>query len=105
MSWNFLQAEIVAADGLIRPTIGPGHLTQRKAHAEIQAILDRSPSLAPTAATWRRGAADNTVYADRIIWAIYEHPDGQDPVPAAMVWLEDFARIMRTAGVDVQVAR
>ncbi|GGM27308.1 hypothetical protein GCM10011608_10090 [Micromonospora sonchi] len=105
MPWNFMQVEIAAADALIKPMIGPGELDRTQVHAEIQSILDRAPQLASVAATWRRGAKDDTVYAGPLIWTIYEHPAGEDPRRAALVWLEDLAATMRGAGVDVQIAR
>ncbi len=105
MPWNFMQVEMVPADAMARPTIGSGGLTRAEAHAEVQSILDRLPTLAGTADAWRRGAKDDTVYAGRLIWTIYEHPEGDDPRRAALVWLEDLAQTMRGAGVDVGVAR
>lgn len=105
MGWNFMQVELVSADLQARPMIGPGGLTRDQALAQVQDLLDRAPALAGVAATWRRGAKDDTVYAGPFVWTVYEHPDGEDPRRAALVWLEDFAATMRTAGVDVQVAR
>jgi hypothetical protein len=105
MAWNFMQVEIVPADAMARPMIGPGGLTRDEAHAEIQSILDRAPQLAAIAKTWRRGAADDTVYAGPFTWTIYEHPDGEDPRRAALVWLEDFVETMRSASVsNIQIA-
>ncbi len=102
MTWNFMQVEIAEQDRIGWPMIGPGGLTREQAHAEIQSILDQVPALA---ATWRRGARDDTVHAGPFIWCIYEH-DGVDPQPAALVWLEDLAATMRrVSGADVQVAR
>jgi hypothetical protein len=43
------------------------------------------------------------VYAGPFVWTIFEY-EGDDPRPAAMVWLEDYAATIRAAGVDVQVA-
>jgi hypothetical protein len=103
--WNHMQVEFAPADHLIRPMIGPGGMTREQAHAEVQGLLDRHPPLAPAAATWRQGAKDDTVYHGPLIWCIYEHPDGEDPRRAALVWLEDLATTMRSAGADVQVAR
>lgn len=112
VAWNFMQLQLVADDMMIRPLIGPGGLTRDEAHAEIQSILDRAglldPSIAELARTWRRGAKDDTVYGGGglLTWTIYEHVDGDDPRRAALEWLEDFARTMRSAGLtDVQVAR
>lgn len=100
--WNHMQVEVVPDDYLIRPTIGPGHLTRDQAHAEIQSILDRDSQLKALAEMWRAGAKDDTVHGGPFIWTIYEHAD--DPREAARVWLEDFAATMRAAGMDVQVA-
>lgn len=104
-----MQVELVTEDALIRPMVGAGGLTREDAHAEIQGLLDRGVAggliPAQTAATWRDGAKDDTVYLGPLIWTIYEHPDGEDPRKAAMVWLEDLASTMRGAGVDVGIAR
>lgn len=105
MPWNHMQIEFVADDHQFRPMIGPGGQTREQAHKEIQGLLDRVPQLAMVAATWRRGAKDDTVYAGDLIWCIYEHPAGEDPRKAAIVWMEDLAVTMRAAGVDVQVAK
>jgi hypothetical protein len=102
--WNFMQVELVPADNLVRPMIGPGGLTYEQARAEVQSLLDRVPALAGTAAVWRAGARDDTVYCGPFIWAAYEY-DGVDPRRAAIVWAEGLAETMRGAGVDVQVAR
>lgn len=98
-----MQAELVLEDHLVRPMIGPGGLTREQAHAEIQGLLDRAPALAETAAVWRAGAKDDTVYRGPFTWTIYEY--GDDVRRGAIVWLEDYAQIMRGAGVDVQVAQ
>lgn len=105
-----MQLQIVAADMLIKPMIGPGGLTRNQAHTEIQNILDQaaklSPGLEEIAATWRRGAADDTVYAGLLTWTIYEHADGDDPRRAALEWLEDYAQTMRAAGLtNITVAQ
>jgi hypothetical protein len=69
MAWNFMQLQIVADDMLITPMIGPGGLSRDQAHTEIQHLLDQATTLDPgleeITATWRRGAADDTVYAGR----------------------------------------
>ena len=113
MAWNWMQLELSGADMLGRPAIGDGGLTRDQAHAEVQTILDkaaqRNRTLADTAATWRRGAKDDTVYASTpdgmLVWAIYEHPDGEDPRRAALAWLDDFANTMRRAGLSVGIAQ
>lgn len=106
MPWNHMQIELVPEDMLARPLIGPGGLTREQAHAEVQSLLDRAPALATVAATWRRGAADDTVYAGPFTWTIYPYPAGDDPRRAALEWLEDFVRIMRDAGMpNVSVAK
>lgn len=99
-----MQVELVAEDLLVRPMIGPGGLTRKQAHAEIQGLLDRAPALAETAAIWQAGAKDDTVYLGPFTWTIYEY-DGDDPRRGAIVWLDDYAEIVRGAGVDVQVAQ
>ena len=80
-------------------------MTREQAHTEVQNLLDRLPNLATTAATWRRGAKDDTVFAGPLVWCIYEHPAGEDPRRSAQAWLDDFAATMRTAGLDVQIAK
>lgn len=113
MAWNLLQLELSGADMLGRPAIGDGGLTRDQAHAEVQAILDKAAqknrTLADTAAMWRRGATDDTVYAQTstgmLVWAIYPHPDGEDPRKAALAWLDDFADTMRAAGLNVGIAK
>lgn len=110
VAWNFMQLQIVVAEMLIKPMIGPGGLTRGQAHTEIQDLLDQaatlSPGLAEIAATWRRGAADDTVYAGLLTWTIYEHVDGDDPRRAALEWLEDYAGTMRAAGLtNITIAR
>jgi hypothetical protein len=110
MAWNFMQVELVPADMAIKPTIGRGGLTRDQAFTEVQSQLDEAAIMAPAlrsiADTWRRGAADDTVYAGSLIWTIYEHPEDEDPRRAALVWLEDFAAKMRSAGLtNVQVAK
>lgn len=104
LCWNFMQVEVVANDHVIRPLIGPGGLSRHVAHAEIQAILDKDGGLAEIAEGWRRGAKDDTAYAAPFTWTIYSHPRDEDPRIAAVAWLKDFAAIMRSTGLDVQVA-
>lgn len=106
MAWNWMQAKVVADDRTLRPMIGPGGLSREEAHREIQQILDQAGApLASIAERWRRGAADDTVFAGLLTWCIYGHPDGEDPRVAALAWLEDYAQTMRSTGLDVQVAR
>lgn len=107
-----MQLQIVVDDMLIKPMIGPGGLDRDQAHAEIQHLLDQAsrldPALKEIAATWRRGAADDTIYAMNglITWTIYEHTDGDDPRRAALQWLEDFAQTMRAAGLtNIAIAK
>ncbi len=103
MPWNYMQIELIPADMRADPTIGPGELTREQALAEIQSILDRSAPLsrefAATAETWRRGAKDDTVYLGPFSWTVYEYEHGDDPRRGALVWLEDYANIMRAAGL------
>lgn len=105
MPWNFMQVELMPQDALARPMVGPGGFTRDQAHAEIQGLLDRYPALASVAASWRRGAKGDTVYAGLFIWCIYEHPDGEDPRIAAIAWVEGLTATMRSAGVDVATVR
>lgn len=109
MVWNFMLVELVPADLMIKPLIGEGGLAREDAVAEVQAQLDsaaaKSPALRQIAEKWRKGAADDTVYAGHLTWTIYEHPEDEDPRVAALAWLEDFAATMRSAGLtNVQVA-
>lgn len=106
MSWAHMQIEVAPDDLLIRPMVGPGGLPRAQALAEVQSILDQAaklrPEIARVAEIWRRGAQDDTVYAGTLTWTIIEH-DGVDPMPAARAWLEDYARILRSAGLDVGI--
>jgi hypothetical protein len=107
LTWNFLQIELVPEDRLIRPMYGPGGLDRAGALAEVQSILDREPLFVKLAASWRKGAKDDTVFALPIApfaWAIYEY-DGDDPLPGAHEWLADFAATMRRMGFDAQIAQ
>lgn len=106
-AWNYMQTELSPDDLTIYPLIGPGGLTREQALAEVQSLLERSaainPIFRPAAQTWRRGAKDDTVFVGPFTWAIYEHVG--DPRRGALEWLEDYAAIMRQAGMtDVQVA-
>lgn len=106
MPWGYLQLEVVPADLLVRPVVGPGGLTREGALAEVQSILDQASllnsAMVVTAGLWRRGAKDDTVYFSRFAWAVFEH-DGEDPMPAARAWLEDYVEILRSAGLDVGI--
>lgn len=108
MPWNHMQLEISPADLLIRPMYGPGGYTRKEALAEVQSILDRaagaSPQFRELAAKWKAGAKDDTVFLGLFTWTVYEY-QGEDPLPAAMEWIEDYAQTMRGAGVNVQVGR
>lgn len=99
-----MQVEVIPADRLIQPLLGDGGLTYEGAREAVQALLDRSPRLADVAAKWRAGAKDDTVFVGPFTWTVFEY-DGPDPRPAAVGWLEDYARPIRAAGLDVQVAR
>jgi hypothetical protein len=106
--WNSLMLELAPDDLLIHPMLGAGGMTREQALAEVQSLLDRSaplmPAFAAAAETWRRGAKDDTVFAELFTWAVYEY-DGHDPASAAMEWIEDYAETMRAAGLDVSVPR
>ena len=108
-AWNFMQLEIVPADRLVMPMIGPGGLTRDAALAEIQSILDRmarlSPAFADVATIWRRGAKDDAAFYGPFVWTVYDYPDGEDPRRAALTWIEDYARILRSRGLNVSVPR
>ncbi|GIF16457.1 hypothetical protein FHX34_103908 [Actinoplanes teichomyceticus] len=52
MPRNHLQAQIVPADRLIRPMIGPGGMTHEQAHTQVQTVLDRLPQLAEFTKLW-----------------------------------------------------
>lgn len=99
-----MQTELLAADRLVTPMIGEGVFTREQASTEVQALLDRSPHLAEVAAKWRAGAKDNTVFLGPFAWTIIEY-EGDDPRPAARVWLADYAATIRATGVDVQIAK
>lgn len=110
MPWNFMQVELIAADATARPMIGPGGLTRDQARAQVQTVLDRaaqaSARFAAAAAIWKHGdVKDDTVYCGPFIWCIYQHPAGEDPRQAALEWAEKMAATMRSADVDVQIAK
>jgi len=93
---------------MIRPLIGAGGMTREAAHGEVQSILDRlaerDPYLLQVVDVWRRGAVDDTCSWGAFTWTIYGHTEGEDPRRAALKWLDDFAQIMRRAGLtDIQV--
>lgn len=105
MPWTYMQVELVPDDLLIRPMVGEElGLTRADALARVQDLLDRAPQLAEVAQAWRRGAKDDTVHAGPLVWTVLPY-EGDDPRPAALAWLEDYAVTMRTAGMDVQVAK
>ena len=104
MAWNCLQIEINTSTRIVQSTIGPGELSRDQAIAVVQALLDRFPPLARAAAQWRAGAEDDLVCFGPVAWTVYEHPDGQDPRFAALVWLHDLATAARAAGAHLYVA-
>lgn len=105
MAWNWMRLEIRPEDGGIFPTIGEGNMTRDQAHEHVQHMLNAmaafNPALGDTAATWKRGATDDTVYAGLNTWTIYEYTD--DATTGATVWLDDYADIMRSTGMDINV--
>jgi hypothetical protein len=108
--WNFMQIDMRVEDALATPMVGDGGMTREHAHGQVQQLLDRGVEQgvvpARTAALWRGGAKDDTVFFDRFVWTIYEYPDGEDPRKGALAWLEDYARIVREAtGINVGVAK
>lgn len=71
-----------------------------------QAKGQASARFAGAAAIWKRGdVKDDTVYCGLFIWCIYQHPAGEDPRRAALEWAEEKAATMRSAGIDVQIAK
>lgn len=103
MAWTWMQVEVLAAEGLILPLVGPGRLTREEAHAEVQRLLGSRKYLGETAALWERGAKDDTVFSGPFTWTIFKHT-GDDPRPAARAWLDGFAETLRAIGIDVQIA-
>jgi len=105
--WTSLRVRLVADDSLIRAEVGPADLTYDEAHALVQAELDVLPGAEVLAEQWRDVAVGEAVYTPTsegmALWALVEH-DG-DPVPAADVWLEEYAERIRATGMPVQVAR
>lgn len=105
--WTSLRVRLVADDALIRAEVGPAGLTYDEAHALVQAELDVLPGAEVLAEQWREVAVGEAVYTPTsegmALWSLVEH-DG-DPVPAADVWLEDYAERIRATGMPVQVAR
>ena len=105
--WTSLRVRLVADDALIRAEVGPADLSYDEAHALVQAELDVLPGAEALADQWRDVEVGETVYTPTsegmALWALVEH-DG-DPVPAADVWLEEYAERIRSTGMPVQVAR
>ncbi|MGX1841377.1 hypothetical protein [Streptomyces diastaticus] len=103
--WNWMRVEIRPEDGGIFPTIGEGDFTRDDAHGYVLDMLNAmaafNPALGDTAARWKRGAADDTVYAGLYTWTIYSYEG--DPTKGATVWLDDYADIMRSTGMDINV--
>ena len=99
--WGYLQLEIRPEDLLVTPQIGVG-LAREAAHAQVQGILDRVPAFAAAASIWRGGAKDDTVFSMPFAWAIFSY-DGDDPVPAARTWIQDWVQVLRKSGMDVQI--
>jgi hypothetical protein len=98
--WNTLTVRLSISDGFGSPVYGTGGYSHEQAHAEMQAIIDRLAETYPdlmgaASRTWRRGAEDDLVHmstGDGIMcFALYEYPDGEDPVHAALAWLDDFS--------------
>lgn len=75
MPWNHMAVELIAADALIRPEIGPGGYTREQARAQVRGILLRL-------------AAVNPAFMKLV-----------------RIWLEDYAATIRRAGVDVSIAK
>lgn len=105
--WTSLRVRLVADDALIRAEVGSADLTYDEAHAAVQRELDVMPGAARLADQWRDVTVGETVYVPTVegmaLWVLVEH-DG-DPVPAANLWLEDYAERIRATGMPVQVAR
>jgi hypothetical protein len=104
MVWNWMLIEQLFDDRRMKPIIGPGELSREEAHTYVQEALDAIPELHSTAELWRPGAEDDVVYWGPWIFAIYEHPTGEDPCRAAIEWLEGLADGMRKFGFNVGVA-
>lgn len=107
--WHYMTLELVPEDQLVRPMIGPEtDLSREQAHQHLQGLLDRlgarDPQIAQLAATWRAGAKDDTVFAARFIWSIFECTRRTCQVTFAAV-LEEWAGILSRSGMAVDVAR
>lgn len=105
MAWNWMRLEIRPDDSGIFPLIGEGGMTRGDAHEYIQhqlnALAAFNPALRDVASRWRRGAADDTVYAGLDTWTIYEYEG--DPVRGATGWLDGYVETMRSTGLNVAV--
>ena len=103
MSWNYLQVEIVG--NTLHPVVGPGGMERTECHAFIRRLLERFIEDAPYAdglvEAWNSGAQDDTVYAGRFLWAIYDAPD---TTAGAHEWVDDLVRALRGSGSKVRVA-
>lgn len=101
--------ELVPEDRLVRPMIGPEtDLSREQAHQHLQDLLDRlgahDPQMAQVAAKWRAGAKDDTVFASRFIWSIFECTRATCRATFAAV-AEEWAGILSRSGMAVDVAR
>lgn len=107
--WNTLALTVSAADGFGSPMYGTGNWTYDEAKAEVQQLLERHaqthPAFAPLVAKWREGADDDTILlkteGGAVVYALYEYPEGEDPVFGAQAWLDDFS--MRATGQPAQM--
>jgi hypothetical protein len=92
-----MQAEIAAADALIKPFIGAGAMTRGEARRQVQALLDRVPAVADLAQRWRDNEAEDAVRSGPIVWCVYEYGPDDTALAAAVRWLEDFAASVPSA--------
>ncbi|WP_331725868.1 hypothetical protein [Streptomyces sp. NBC_00470] len=100
VAWNTLNFTIDPAQGLCEPQYGTGGWSHDEAHSEVQNLLLRLASehqpFAAAADVWRTGAEDDTTFVrvgeGMVVFALYEYPDSEDPVHAALEWIDDFSR-------------
>ncbi|WP_375385729.1 hypothetical protein [uncultured Microbacterium sp.] len=90
---------------VLHPVVGAGGMTRAAAHARVRALLVRyaedMPFASELVSAWDAGARDDTVYADRFLWAIYE---ADDATAGAHEWVDDLATSLRGSGSKVRVA-
>lgn len=103
MPWNYLQIELGERNTL-HPIIGPGGMSREHAHRFVERLLERYVEVVPATdvlEAWNSGPAEDTVYVDRFIWAIYEADDAR---AGAAAWIAGLEERLRASGSAFRVA-